>query len=84
MLFRVVKGVTEASRKALLDTIEQLLFPNPMATLEARKILNLNESYKQRDLDKAYMDFYSLNSKERNGSPYIQKKIKAAYAYLKQ
>lgn len=71
-----------AFKKAFIETCRQSFLPNAMTDSEALKILNLSESFKKEELDLQFKKFYTANSKENKGSPYIQSKIKEAHEYL--
>jgi hypothetical protein len=83
MLIRTLKGFSIAFTSALKQTIQQIAFPNSMNKQEALNILNLKENFKGEELNSKFQSFYRANSKEMDGSPYIQEKIRMAYEYLK-
>lgn len=67
--------------KSIYQTVNQLFNTNNyLKTDEAMQILNIDEIKKEK-LENAYRNLYNKN---QNVSPYIQKKIKNAYLFLKE
>ena len=84
MIPAIISDSFSVLKNATLRTFEEVFFPERMTRPEALKILNLQECYSTEELEFNFKKFYSANSQENRGSPYIQSKIENAFYYLKE
>lgn len=82
MLAPYIKAVPRALRAAIYKTAIDVLFPDLMSCEEAKRILDLDSHFTKLDLDSKFQRFYTANSTQNGGSPYIQQKIKNAFNML--
>lgn len=83
MFLSILISIPKIVIKSFIKTFYSIIFPNSMSSLEAGRILNLNDKFTKDELKSKYNNYYHINSNNNNGSEYIRSKIKNAYDYLR-
>lgn len=74
----------KALGNAFVRTLSDTFFGDRMSESEAEMILDISSNSDNEALQSVFFRMYQANSKDNDGSPYLQSKILAAYNLLVQ
>lgn len=81
MLTTIIKEGGRTLARALVRTISDVMFGSRMSRAEAKMILNVS-SESEDEVRAVFLRMHKANSRENNGSPYLQSKVLNAYTLL--